>query len=32
VCSEKDTFAAVRDKFSGAGGEVGVIGGITGNV
>ena len=32
MCSEKDTFAAVQDKFSVAGGEVGVIGGMTGDV
>lgn len=32
MCSEKDTFTAVQDKFNGAGGEAGVIGGITGDV
>lgn len=32
MCMEKDRCAAVQDKFSGAAGEGGVTGGITGDV
>jgi hypothetical protein len=29
MCSKKDTFTAVQDKFTGDGGEAGVSGGAT---
>jgi len=31
MCSEKDTFTAMQDEFTWAGGEAGVSGGATGH-